>query len=64
MLLPDILVKIKATCYIHAEHVYNLCKPGVKAEEIFSLFWSTQILLLWSRCIICTLEELQTGKFW
>lgn len=48
MLLPEILVKIKETCYIYAEHVYNLCKPGVKAQGIISLFWSTHILILGS----------------
>lgn len=45
MLLPEIRIKIKETCYIYAEHVCNLCKPGVKAQGIIPLFWLTHILI-------------------
>lgn len=48
MLLTEILIKIKETHYIYAEHLYNLCKSEVKAQGIISLFWPTNILVLGS----------------
>lgn len=48
MLLTEILVKIKETYYIYTEHLYNLCKPEVKAQGIISLFWPTHVLVLGS----------------